>query len=88
MWVQLVWVDVLLGGAPDHIGPRRFGQSSVHFEPARIAGKILLVVELIRIHKNAHHHRPTQTLGGPHQFQMAFVQPTHGWHKDTARERI
>ena len=81
-------VNVLLCRTPDHIGPRRFGQPRVHLEPARIAREIVLVVELIRIHKNAHHHGAAQTLGGTHQFQVTFVQPTHGWHKDAARERF
>ena len=81
-------VNVLLRRTPDHIGPRRFGQPRVHLEPARIAREIVLVVELIRIHKNAHHHGAAQTLGGTHQFQVTFVQPTHGWHKDAARERF
>ena len=87
-YIDPIRVNVLFGGTPDHIGPRRFGQPRVHLEPARVPREIVLVVELIWIHKNAHHHGPAQTLGGTHQFQVTFVQPTHGWHKDAARERF
>src|SRR5690606_27259809 len=48
---------------------------------ARVAGQVVFIVELQRVHKNAGHGKTLVATGAVDQADMAVVQVAHGRHK-------